>query len=386
MRYIAKVGFVVIIELIIIALILTIGYARPTLPRILYYNLSDIDDYEIFQNRILTPSPKPFSFNRDNGTTNVPTSVSLGNDKVLPLENFLSRTETLAFLIIRDDEIRYERYLNGHSVASISYSFSMAKSILSILVGIAIEEGYLNDVTQPVTDFIPELGKSGFDELTLEHLLQMTSGLNYSESNLNPLSLHAHLYHSMNLEHEILRFTLAGRPGETFEYKSGDTMILSLALERAIQPRNLTDYLQQKLWNPLGMEFRALWSVDSLPDGLEKAWCCIAAAARDFAKLGRLYLNEGKWQGQQIVPRDWVQRSTRKDIAKGSVQNYQYGWWIMSDEYGDYRAEGLRGQFIYINPLKRMVIVRLGKGRGGIAWSEWKEVLTFIAEHTLVHR
>src|SRR5690606_15577430 len=134
-------------------------------------------------------------------------------------------------------------------------------------------------------------------------------------------------------------------------------------------------YFTEKVWRPLGMEYDASWSIDQKKDGMEKTFCCVNAVARDYAKIGRLYLNEGAWNGEQIVSRDWVKASTGVDTSKGSARFYQYQWWLPTGS-GDFLAQGHLGQFIYVNPAKDLVIVRLGKNNGGV---EWWPVFTSLA-------
>jgi CubicO group peptidase (beta-lactamase class C family) len=161
-------------------------------------------------------------------------------------------------------------------------------------------------------------------------------------------------------------------PGEHFDYQSGSSQLLGWVLERALRkaddPRTITAYLNDKLWAPLGMEYPASWSIDREKDGIEKTFCCLNAPARDFAKLGSLYLHKGEWQGKQLVPKDWVAQSTRVDSANGSAWYYQYQWWLPSRE-GDFVAEGILGQYIYVDPARGLVIVRLGTNEGKLDWS-----------------
>lgn len=170
------------------------------------------------------------------------------------------------------------------------------------------------------------------------------------------------------------KLKLKGTPGETFEYVSGNTQLLGLILERALKNKTVTQYFQEKLWTPLEMEYDASWSIDKKKQGTEKTFCCINARARDFAKIGRLYLNKGKWNGKQIVSEKWVEESTKVDTRDGSVSFYQYQWWLPSTT-GDFMAEGILGQYIYVNPSKNMVIVRMGKNNGRVNWSDLFKLL-----------
>ena len=356
--------------------------AFPTFFKIFYYNFPDTDDYKIFPARKLSPSKIPFRFKEDFNSSRVPPHIRYGEKLPIILEEFLNSTDTLAFLIVKDEMLIYEKYLKGHRQSSISMSFSVTKSLFSALVGIALNEGYLQSLEQPVTDYVPELSSQGFEAVTLKHLLQMTSGVgddDYGKFN-NPFGRQARLTYTSNIEEELDGLTLEDSPGKGFSYKSVDNALLALILKRSLNSKTLTEYMQEKIWNPLGMEFGALWSIDHAPDGIERTWCCISATARDLAKFGRLYLHQGYWDGKPVVPEGWVEQSTKVDTTEGSAGYYQYGWWIMSNRYKDFRAEGILGQFIYINPVKRVIIVRLGENRGGLTWKEWKEVFTDLAE------
>jgi len=195
----------------------------------------------------------------------------------------------------------------------------------------------------------------------------------------NPFGLHPRFYYGADLEKSLLKLKLKEDPGKKFVYKSGDNQLLGMILSRALKTKTITDYMQERIWEPLGMEYGGLWSIDHEGDGLEKTFCCISARARDFAKLGRLYLHLGNWNGRQIVSRRWVEHSTRIDTTEGSAWNYQYQWWLVSKEFGDYMAMGHLGQYVYVNPQRQLIIVRLGKNRGDLDTDAWKELFTVLS-------
>jgi CubicO group peptidase (beta-lactamase class C family) len=235
------------------------------------------------------------------------------------------------------------------------------------LIGIAIEEKLIQSVEDPITNYVPELKKNGFEKVKIKHLLQMTSGIKFNEGYYNPFGDAASFYYGLNLRKKIVKMKLKREPGKEFEYISGNTQLLGLILERALKGKTVTQYLQEKLWQPLGMEYNASWSIDRKENGLEKTFCCINARARDFAKIGRLYLNKGNWNGKQIVSEKWVTESTKVDSTEGSAAYYQYQWWIPTMD-GDFLTDGFLGQYIYVNPAKNLVIVRLGKNEGKANW------------------
>lgn len=333
--------------------------------RFVVYNFADINDYKKFPSRKATHDTIKFHFAIAEKGKQPKTLTDKGKD--YPFETYLKDNKTVAFLIIQNDTIQYEKYFDGYDAASVVPSFSMAKSITSILIGCAIDEGLIQSVTEPVTNYIPELKKNGFDKVTIEHLLQMTSGIKFNEGYSNPFGDVATFYYGTNLRKQIGKMKLKDEPGQKFEYVSGNTQLLGLVLERALNGKTITSYLEDKLWNPLEMEYDATWSLDRKKKGLEKTFCCINARARDYAKIGRLYLNEGNWKGKQIVSKSWISQSTRLDTLNGSVRYYQYQWWLPTRS-GDFMAQGILGQYIYVRPDKNLIIVRLGKKTGKANW------------------
>ncbi len=338
--------------------------------RFFIYNFADTNDHRRFPSRELSASSTPFHF-AEAATEKAPKTVSVGGKEV-PFDQFLEEHRTVSFLVIQRDTILYERYFKGYDPSRIHTSFSMAKSVVSMLIGCAIEDGMITSVDQPVTDFIPELRENSFDKVTVEHLLQMTSGLKFNESYVNPFGDAATFYYGRRLYKSMAKMKLKYPPGEHFEYQSGSSQLLGWVLERALRnandPRTITAYLNDKLWSPLGMEFPASWSIDGKKGGIEKTFCCINAPARDFAKLGSLYLHKGQWQGKQLIPQQWVEQSTRVDTTNASVWGYQYQWWLPSQD-GDFQAQGILGQYIYVDPSRDLVIVRLGTNHGRVDWT-----------------
>lgn len=342
--------------------------------RFLWYNFANITDHCIFSSRPLKPSSKLWAF-AEASTYTVPRTVTL-KDREVPFEQMLKESKTVAYIIIRNDSIVYQHFLNGYQKTDIVASFSMAKSVTATLIGIALGEGIIGSVDDPITKYVPELKVRGFEGVTVKHLLQMTSGLAYSESYISPFSDAAAQYYGRRLERHVLHSKLKHPPGERFEYTSGTTQLLGYVLHRALATRQitLTDYLQQKIWEPAGMESAASWSTDK-KDGLEKTFCCINAIAEDFARIGRLYLHKGYRDGTSLVPEAWVEASTRVDTSDGSAWFYQYQWWIGSKTEGDFFMNGHLGQYVYVNPKRNIVMVRLGKKEGGIPWQRLMRAL-----------
>ena len=340
------------------------------LGRFIFYNFADINDYKKFQSRSLTANPSPYYFQ----TTDLGKFPKQINDT--PFDKYLEDNQTVAFLIIKNDTIQYEKYFKGYDKERIVPSFSMAKSVTSILIGCAIDEGLIKSVDEPITNYIPELLKNGFEKVTIKHLLQMTSGIKFNESYVNPFGDAASFYYGFNLRKSISKMTLKTEPGKQFEYVSGNTQLLGLVLERSLKSKTITTYLQEKIWTPLGMENNASWSIDRKKNGLEKTFCCLNAIARDFAKIGRLYKAKGNWNGKQIVSQKWVEESTKLDTSEGSADFYQYQWWLPTPNE-DFMAEGILGQFVYVHPSKDLILVRLGKNEGR---ADWWTIFTSLAK------
>ncbi len=340
-----------------------------TVGRFFVWNFADIRDHRKFRSRSLVTSKEPFNYVM--ATAEKAPKGHVEKNGLVPFDKWLEDHRTVAFLVIRRDTILYERYFKGYDAGSLHPSFSMAKSVVSMLVGCAIADGYIRDVQQPITDFIPEMKKNGWDRVTIEHVLQMTSGMAFTENYYSPFSSAARFYYGRHLERYTLKLKLKGEPGGKWEYVSGDTQLLGLLLQRAMRARgdqrSVTQYLHDRIWGPLGMEFSSSWSIDRKSDGIEKAFCCINAPARDFAKLGSLYLRNGAWRGQQLVPEEWVRTSTVASTERGGASWYRYQWWLPSSE-GDFMAAGFLGQYIYVDPKRDLVMVRLGSSNAGLDW------------------
>jgi len=283
------------------------------------------------------------------------------------LDEFLEETGTEAFLVIQGDAVLYERYFNGYGHDSQLYTFSVAKSFVSALVGVAVGEGLIGSVDDPVTRYVPELADRDerFSSITLRHLLSMSSGLRLEER-IGPWGDEAQTYYDPNLRRVALEESeVVGPPGRDFVYNDFNPLLVGMVLERATGGTP-SAYLEAKLWRPLGMEADGSWSLDSTRRGFEKMTSGINGRAIDIAKLGVLYRDGGAWQGRQIVPRAWVEASTARTTRGDPSADYQYGWWTpRPGPAGDaFMALGILGQYIYVVPSRDVVIARFGTGYG----------------------
>jgi CubicO group peptidase (beta-lactamase class C family) len=346
---------------ILLALLILVPARSCTTYKVIRHNFPEIDNYKIFSNRDVSKSSEPFHFNHTQTTPPKLDSLTATlNNKEVPLEEFLRSSKTVAFIVIKDNSVVYEKYFRGASESTLVNSFSMTKSLVSALVGVAISEGYIKSVDQTVADFLPEFKDKAYGKVTIRNLLQMTSGIGFSFNGYSPFADNAQFYYGSNLREQVAKLKAKQPQGKVWKYKESDPQMLGLILERATG-RTLSKYLEEKIWQPLGMEFDASWSLDSKEDGVEKAFCCFNARARDFAKFGMLYLNKGAWNDKQIVPKEWIEASTQADTSNGGAENYKYLWWLPRPREGDFYADGNLGQFIYVNPKSNVVIVKLSE-------------------------
>ncbi len=339
--------------------------------RYFWWNAADINDYKKFPNVEINNGEDVFEFfyPSQNITFQIPDKYDQ-DSKFNNFEEFLEKKKTVAFLVIRNDSLLYENYFYKFADSSVIQSFSTSKTIVSAMVGIAIDEGYIYSVSQSITFFLKELeNKPGFSKITIEDLLNMRSGIQFGEAYLNPFGDIAKYYYGRNLEKYITNLKIAEEPDENYAYIGVNTLLLSLIVERATNTR-FNEYTERKLWKPLGMEYEASWSIDSKKNQTIKSFCCLNARARDFAKFGRLYLNRGNWNGKQIVPEKWVDRSISiiNDSRDSQGYPYTYQWRVL--ENGCYFAKGILGQYIFVNPNKNLVFVRMGKKYAGVDWAD----------------
>ncbi|MCW3120170.1 MAG: beta-lactamase, partial [Chitinophagaceae bacterium] len=266
---------------------------------------------------------------------------------------------------IKNDSLLYENYWDGYNDSSLSNSFSVAKSITSLLIGIAIKEGKIKSVGDAVGNYLPEFKEGLGAKLTIRDLLTMSSGSNWDESYANPLSVTTEAYYGSDLYKTATGIKIIREPGTLHSYKSGDTGLLGLILEKATG-KSLSEYASGKLWKPLGAEHPALWSTDR-EKGNEKAYCCFNTNARDFARIGQLMLDSGKWNGSAIIDSAYYQQSISAcnipDETGKPCNYYGYQWWIRPAYEGVFYARGILGQYVIVIPSKKTIIVRLGKKR-----------------------
>lgn len=328
------------------------------------YLVPDSKDSAKFKNVTIEKSIAPFRF-----SNNYPSRKHKSLEE--QIDSSLLGTKTSVFLIIKNDSIIYQHLSEGTNLADKQPSFSMVKSFVGALVGIAIDRGEIKSTSELVIKYLPELAKNDerFQRLTIQHVLDMKSGFDFNERVFNPFSKIVRMYYGADLVKMVRKLKMKREPNTVFEYQSINTQVLAMILEKATG-KKLQFLLQEYLWKPLGTESDALWSLDN--NGHIKSFCCMYATALDFAKFGRLYLNDGNWEGKQIISKQWVHLTIDPDsLAKNryknqfwSAKNYRSFDDVNSlnkePKVYDFKAQGMFNQSIYVNPQNKVIIVRLG--------------------------
>jgi len=323
--------------------------------------------HEMFPVNVLPPAEQALEF-ESGAAVPLPTSFMYLGAEVQTSE-FITRTGSGALLVLKDGKVTFEQYWQTGGRDQTWLSMSVAKSFISALIGIAVDQGLIGDITQPVTDYVPELAGSAYDNVRIKDILQMSSGASWNEdygdpeSDINRFGRVFALGGSMN---EFAATLVPELPPGTFNrYNSTDTQVLGMLLTK-VTGRSVNDYMIEMLWHPMGAENVGYWLTDA--EGMEMAFGGLNITARDYAKLGEMYRMGGALNGQQIVPADWVRASITPDaphLTPGDNPQsdwpvgYGHQWWIPEGDVGEFMAIGVYNQFIYIAPESNTVIVKL---------------------------
>ncbi|MDL2255984.1 beta-lactamase family protein [Parabacteroides sp. OttesenSCG-928-K15] len=357
-----KVGKVIGVTLGVLVAVLAGFLALPSnyyLRQALVHLLPKIDQYPIFENRVIQAGdPTPWSVSEAYNTLSIP-------QEFLPV---FEELETVAFVVIKDGELLFEEYWEDYSPQSHSNSFSMAKSIVSLAIGCAIDDGFIKSVDQPVKDFYPEFPGYNGKVLTIRHLLTMSAGVDFQEAYSSPFSPTTKLYYGNDLNKVTFGMQEVEEPGVNFVYQSGVTQLLTFIVEKATG-ESISAYVSRKLWTPMGAEEHALWSLDK-KEGIEKAYCCFNSNARDFARFGQLMLQQGRWGDRQLISADYMKEALTPDNSlvykdyNEPNKAYGYQFWHLTYEGMQIPyMRGILGQYVFAIPERNAVIVRLGKKR-----------------------
>ena len=354
MKIALKIVLITIVAIIVLLLV-SPSYLREA---VLHGN-AGIEDYKIFHNRVVKAGKgQDWQVAIDVNSYEFPDSIM----------GIIEGYDPIAFLVIQDEEIIYEEYWDGFNKNSLSNSFSAVKGIVSLLVGIAIDEGKIKSVDDKVGDYLPSFRSGSKKELKIRNLLTMSSGLNWDESYSTPFSMTTKAYYGNDLPGLINNLEVIEKPGKEYNYLSSDTEILGMVVQAATG-KSISEYTSEKIWKQIGAQHDALWSLDS-ENGMEKAYCCFNSNARDFARFGQLILNNGRWNGQQIVSEAYIHESTKPAYYlidkedREAVDFYGYHWWIINYKGHEIPyMRGILGQYVFVIPELNAVIVRLGHDR-----------------------
>lgn len=386
-------GIKVFLRILLITIVALLGYFMSFGPkyayRVMVWQDSDYDDYLKFKSVPIKKAAQPFEFISANaGQESQSIREFQQHPEVQNMIEFMERTDTYAFLIIKNDTLLFEYYAEGNDRTSLQTSFSTAKSFLSVLIGLAIEDNYIRGVNDRITRYLPELRESDgrFKNITIEDLLRMRSSIAYSSETKFPfMTMDApRTYYHPDLRKVALEMTeidpdLNGK----FHYNNYNALLLGLILERATN-RSISNYMEERLWKRIGTEFDASWSTDE--HGFEKMESGLNARAIDFAKMGRLILNNGQFEGEQILKAKWVDRSTQPIDTLSPGRNggwgYSYMWWSIPQEErnAEIFANGRYGQFIYISPDTGVIIIRHGLRGAHLGDYDWTRIFSAYAE------
>lgn len=349
------------------------------------WRASDILDHEKFPNHPFAASPHPFTFIEATDSRLADLMIETQKGKA-ELEKVLELSETTAFLVIKNDSLLYEGYFNGYSRESINTSFSVGKSITSLLLGKAMDDGLIESLTDPVTRYLPQLAQQDarYQKLTLSHLLNMRSGIQFKDHDL-PWGDKPKAYYHPRLRERIYELSVKTEPGVVFQYNSYNPIVIGMVLEK-VCGQSPAEYFERNIWNKLGMEYSGSWSMDSDESLMVKMESGLNLRAIDFAKFGRLVLNKGKWNDERVISEEWIEVSTvvskENHVPEfGNEIHYEKFWWLHSkDQKHAYIISGWGhlGQYLYIFPDEKIVIVRMGKSLGRVG--SWKNIFLQVVE------
>ena len=322
------------------------------------HSTAHIDDADNFaQRKIATAQPlaweKDAAFNRDAIS---PTTLS-----------YLQQYKSAAFLVAKNGKLLHETYFAPYTENSRTNSFSVAKTVTTMQVGLAVQQGLISSFDVPITQYLPEYaGNARGVKATIEQLSAMKAGHDWTENYKLPFNVTTDLYYGKDAEKLVLNQDFEREPGTEYEYSSGTTQLLGVILKRAIQAKNpksnVSEHLSQSLWQPLGMEKDAIYTLDrpSEAGGMERTYCCIFATARDFAKLGQLLLQDGQWGGKQLLDKAFVERMRKPDLQAFYGHSLWMDW---TYKHPFYLMQGHQGQYVIVVPSQQLVVVRLGQFR-----------------------
>ena len=349
--------------LVLILLLVGLSFTPPFahLRNFALWGKHTIHDYKTHPTRLVASGGAPQYWPLDSNFNKVVISDSL--------LQIMDSNDTHAFLVFQDGKLLYEKYWDGYTPKTLSGSFSAAKSMISLLIGIALDEGKIKSLEEPVGNYVPHFKEAGLEKVRIKDLLTMSSGTNYKESDKSYFSMNAYGYYGDDEEYMVNKMKFKEPAGEHWEYRSGDTQVLGLIVEKVFG-QNIATLVSERFLKPMGAEEDALWLLDGNKKH-EKAFCCFNGVARDYARFGELVLHNGNWKGKQIVSEKYVKEATTpasylKDPTENEnpVDFYGYQYWMVNQQGHDIVFQnGLFGQYVYVIRDKNAVVVRLGESK-----------------------
>ncbi|WP_316735368.1 serine hydrolase [Pedobacter aquatilis] len=368
--------FAVLITIVLIAAITLFAW-KPYLIRVLQYRTPDANTYKIFPQALVHKSDSAFHFIKTTNKRNDLDTLHVfdAKNQFISFKDYFKNGEINAFLVIRNDTVLYEKYDNGYSDSTLTTIFSGAKSIISIMIGKALDNGSIKSLNEKVINYIPELkANSAYQQITIKNLLDMKSGLKFQDA-LGGItkaffSDEAKYFYTHDMKAELMKVKLVNKPGTLWQYKSIDPILLAWVLERATG-KSVANFFEENIWKDLGTEYNASFGLDH-KNGLANTASRFQVTAIDLAKIGRLFLNKGNFNGKQIISENWVKQSINIDSEKAaSAKGWQksahhFLWWIPQEgDNGDYAAEGMLGQRLYLDPKTNTIIVQFASRGAG---------------------
>lgn len=377
--------------LLIIGLIIILISSCTYMSRYVFLNFPNAHDYKKMPLRKIQKdsSTRFLFFRKENFEAGTLMPLQFGSDDVNDLERFLEDSKTTAFIIIRNDTLLFEKYFNGHNRMTPCKTFSITKNVISALIGIAIDEGAITSVNDPIIKYIPELDDRRLAGVTIQDCLSLTSGINSDGGEIWPWNDKVRIYYSTDIRKFLYKSGFREEPGKNFRIEEISPCLLGLVLERATGT-TVSAYLESRIWKKLGMEGDAFWVIDSHRKGFEAINSGFVAVPMDMARFARMYLAKGKCFGKYIISDTWAHNSTRPDTLSlsfwknilaynGSNVYFNDMWWGLSrnDSIYEFSANGHFGQRIYIVPYKDLMILRFGNSGGGIDWTAFMQALAY---------
>lgn len=359
------------VVLVVLASLLSSQCASCVFARILWYRTPTLAAPSIFDERPVQASAHPLPFAR----RAEPVAFSMRGSRTRSYATFdelLARNDTRALVVLHHDVIVYERYFGEVNAETRLPCFSMSKTFAAVLVGCAQADGLVSSTQQHLVDFVPELAtRPRYREITLDHLLRMTSGIDFAEESVAG----AMLYYTTDLSSPTYVYDVKWPPGQHYEYGSINAQLLWQVLHRRLGGETVARYFQDRFWDPIGAERSAEWALDSFEGGVEKFAAGLSATARDFARLGVLFQHRGRFSDRRVIPEPWVRDSLVDDevagvvhTSDGAVRRGRYQWFWTLDGRA-YFAKGYNGQYIFVDQGRDVVVVRFGEGYGDVDWT-----------------